>query len=132
VATTPIPEAPAPFPPRTLEQLGALEIGALNYKVLDEVVSHGRKKVVKITYQRCVAWQQIATLLKALKTYQSPDFESIIIMGIDEGDSSVYDFSNGKIQFDQNVRLGSQIIKRYQIETDNGLTSDSLRVVLTE
>lgn len=126
------PEAPAPFPPRSLEQLNALKEGALDYTVLDETVSYGRRKVVKISFQRCVTWQQVATLLKALRAHQSSQFECITIMGVDENGSSIYEFTKGKIQFDQNVRLGSQIIKRYQIETDNGLASDSLRVVLTE
>jgi hypothetical protein len=88
--------------------------------------------MVRIAFQRCVAWQQVATLFKALRSFQSPDFDCIVIMGVDENGSSVYEFSKGKIQFDQNVRLGSQIIKRYQIETDNGLANDSLRIVLAE
>src|SRR5258708_7659746 len=50
----PPPEPPAPFPPRTLEQLQALQAGALEYKVLSEDMSDGRKRIVRISFQKCI------------------------------------------------------------------------------
>ncbi len=126
------PEAPAPFPPHTMQQLKTLEQGALNYSLVSEEESVGRKKTVRILYQRCTPWQQAATLLKALKEQQSDKFTTIIIQGIYGQDNSVYGFTNGQLQFDRNVRLGSQIMNRYQVETGNGFEADSVRIVLSE
>lgn len=128
----PAPQAPAPFPPRTLAQLQALEQGALSYTVLDTMTNGQRKKIVRIIYPRCVAWQQVATLLKALKEQQDSRFETIIIQGYMSPESDVYTFTNGQLTFDHNVRLGSQTLNRYQIETGNGFESDSVRIVLSE
>ncbi len=128
----PAPEAPAPFPPRTMAQLQALEQGALPYTVMDTTTQAGRKKHVRITYPRCVPWQQVATLLKALQEQQESRFESIIIQGYPSQDSGFYAFTNGQLTFDRNVRLGSQTQDRYQIETGNGFESDSVRIVLSE
>ncbi|GAC1387007.1 MAG: hypothetical protein NVSMB33_16550 [Ktedonobacteraceae bacterium] len=128
----PAPEAPAPFPPRTTAQLQTLEQGALPYTVMDTAVQSGRKKLVRITYPKCVPWQQVATLLKALKEQQETRFETLIIQGYLLQDSSIYAFTNGQLTFDRHVRLGSQIQDRYQIETGNGFESDSVRIVLSE
>jgi hypothetical protein len=125
------PEPPAPFPPRNLAQLQALEQGALAYTVVDSTVSNGRKKIVRIVYPKCVSWQQVATLLKALKEQQEDRFETIIIQGVLEQDRLAYAFTNGQLVFDRNVRLGDLTTNRYQIETGNGFESDSVRIVLT-
>jgi len=128
----PAPEAPAPFPPHTVAQLQALEQGALAYTVTDTTTNGQRKKIVRIIYPRCVAWQQVATLLKALKEQQDSRFETIIIQGYLSPDPDVYTFTNGQLTFDRNVRLGSQTLNRFQIETGNGFESDSVRIVLSE
>lgn len=128
----PPPEPPAQFPPRTVEQLQALEQGALAYTVVNSAVGDGRKKIVRIVYPKGVAWQQVATLLKAFKEQQEDRFDTIIIQGVLEQDTQVYAFTNGQLVFDRNVRLGSSITHRYQIETGNGFEIDSVRIVLTE
>ncbi len=126
------PEPPGPFPPRTIAQLQALESGALPYTIAQDSVAAGRKKIVRIVYQRSSAWQQVATLLKAFKEQRSDTFNTIIIQGVFEQDINVYAFTNGQLVFDQNVRLGSQTMNRYQIETGTGFEFDSLRIVLSE
>lgn len=128
----PAPQAPAPFPPRTPAQLQALEQGALSYSVQDTTTNGQRKKIVRIVYPRCAAWQQVATLLKAFKEQQDNRFETFIIQGYMSPESDVYAFTNGQLTFDRNVRLGSQTLNRYQIETGNGFESDSVRIVLSE
>lgn len=115
-----------------MQQLKTLGQGALNYSMVREEESVGRKKTVRILFQRCVPWQQVATLLKALKEQQSDKFNTIIIQGLYGQENSIYGFTNGQIQFDRNVRLGSQVMDRYQIETGNGFETDSVRVVLSE
>jgi hypothetical protein len=127
----PPPEPPAQFPPRTVEQLQAFEQSALAYTVVNSAVGDGRKKIVRVVYPKGVAWQQVATLLKAFKEQQEDRFDTIIIQGVLEQDTQVYAFTNGQLVFDRNVRLGSLITNRYQIETGNGLESDSVRIVLT-
>ena len=129
---SPTPEPPVQFPPRTVEQLQALEEGALAYTVVNSAVGDGRKKIVRIAFPKLVAWQQVATLLKAFKEQQEDRFDTIIIQGVLEQDTQVYAFTNGQLVFDRNVRLGSLITHRYQIETGNGLEIDSVRIVLTE
>ena len=126
------PEAPAPFPPRTLSQLQALEQGALTYTVAETTTNGNRKKIVRIVYPRCVAWQQVATLYKAWKEQQEERFESIVIEGYHTQDANDFTFTNGQITFDRDVRLGSQIMNRYLIETGNGYASDSVRIILNE
>ena len=126
------PEPPAPFPPRTMAHLQALEQGALAYTVVDTTIDNKRKKVVRIAYARCVPWQQVATLLKAFKEQQEAKFESVVIQGAYPQDSRVYAFTNGQLQLDRNVLLGSKVMDRYQIETGTGLESDALRIVLYE
>lgn len=128
----PPPEPPAQFPPRTVEQLQALEPGALAYTVVNSATGDGRKKIVRIVYPKGVAWQQVATLLKALKEQQEERFDTVIIQGALDQDSAIYAFTNGQLVFDRNVRLGGSITNRYQIETGNGFESDSMRMVLTE
>jgi hypothetical protein len=128
----PPPEPPAQFPPRTVEQLQALEQGAFAYTVVNSTAGDGRKKIVRIAYPKSVAWQQVATLLKAFKEQQEDRFDTIIIQGVLEQDTQAYAFTNGQLVFDRNVRLGSLITNRYQIETGNGFEIDSIRVVLTE
>jgi hypothetical protein len=128
----PTPEPPSQFPPRTVEQLQALEQGALAYSVVQSAVGDGRKKIVRIVYPKGVAWQQVATLLKAFKEQLEDRFDSIIIQGVLEQDTQVYAFTNGQLVFDRGVRLGGLIVNRYQIETGNGFEVDSVRIVLTE
>ncbi|GHO94490.1 hypothetical protein KSF_045380 [Reticulibacter mediterranei] len=109
-----------------------LEVGALAYTILDESESYGRKKIVRIGYPSCTGWQQVATLYKALKAYHSAQFDTVIIQGVSPEKADKYNYTNGMVQFDQNVRLGSQMLKRYQIETEDGFSSDAIRIVLTE
>jgi hypothetical protein len=126
----PPPEPPAPFPPSTLTELQALEQGALPYTVVESAVGDGHKKTVRIVYAKGVAWQQVATLLKACKEQEERQFETILIQGVLERDTSVYNFTNGQLRFDRNVRLGGLTTDRYQIETGNGFETDSVRIVL--
>lgn len=134
------PEPPVSFPPRTIEQLKGLEVGALPYTVVSDSVENKRKKIIGITYQRCTAWQQVATLFKAFKEQQGQKterFESIVIRGVPGQDNTIDtfmsdQFTNGQLRFDRNVRLGSQILNRYQIETENGFSYDAIRIVLLE
>lgn len=128
----PPPEPPAPFPPRNVADLQALEQGALSYNVVDSTVGNGRKKIVRISFAKGVAWQQVATLLKAFKEQQEEKFDSIIVQGVSGQDTNAYSFTNGQLTFDRNVRLGSMIMNRYLIETGNGYESDSVRIVLNE
>ncbi len=125
------PEPPAPFPPSTTAELQALEQGALAYSVVESAIGDGRKKIVRIVYPRGVAWQQVATLLKAFHEQQEKDFDTILIQGVLEQDTSVYAFTNGQLRFDRNVRLGGMTTDRFQIETGNGFESDSVRIVLS-
>ncbi len=115
-----------------MAQLKALEPGALAYKVVDEALGDGRKKIVRIVYRQCAQWQQVATLLKAFNEQHKDKFDTLIVQGVLEQEASVYNFTNGQLRFDRNVRLGGQIINRYQIETGTGLESDSARIVLSE
>ena len=115
-----------------MEHLRALEPGAQAYNVVDSSVSTGKKKIVRIAYQRCTGWQQAATLLKALKEQQEDRFDTVIIQGVFPQDTNVYAFTNGQLSFDRNVLLGSQKLTRYIVETGNGFESDSVRIVLTE
>jgi len=128
----PAPEAPVPFPPHTVEQLRALEQGALAFNILDTTTDGKRKKTVRIAYPKSVAWQQVATLLKAFKEQQETQFETIIIQGYLPQDPGGFTFTNGQLIFDRNVRLGGQTLNRYQIDTGNGLAIDSVRIVLSE
>ena len=125
------PEPPAQFPPSTIAELQALEQGALAYSVVESAIGDGRKKIVRIVYPRGVAWQQVATLLKAFHEQQEKDFDTILIQGVLEQDTSVYAFTNGQLRFDRNVRLGGMTTDRFQIETGNGFESDSIRIVLS-
>jgi hypothetical protein len=129
---TSAPEPPAPFPPRTLPQLLSLESGALPYTVVQDTVGDGRKKIVRIAYPPCTAWQQVATLVKALKEFKSDKFDSIIIQGVSEQTAGLYRFTQGQLCLDRNVRLGSQTMDRYLIETGSGYEADSVRIVLSE
>jgi len=115
-----------------MDQLQALEQGAISYTVIDEALSNGRKRTVRISYRACSAWQQVATLLKAFKEQQSDNFDTIIVQGIVTHTTLPYAFNNGQFRFDHNVRLGSQFINRYIIETGTGLESNSLRIVLQD
>ena len=124
------PDPPGPFPPRTLAELQALEQGALAYTVLGSEIEVGRKKIVRIVYAKGAPWQQVATLLKALKEQQDEHFECIIIQGVLDQDTSIYTFTNGQLRFDRDVRLGGSITNRYQIETGTGFESDAMRIVL--
>ena len=126
----PAPEPPAPFPPHTVAELQALEAGALAYTVVDSNIGDGHKKTVRIAYAKGVAWQQVATLLKACKEQQESQLETVLVQGFLEGETSVYNFTNGQLCFDRNVRLGEKITNRYQIETGNGFETDSIRIVL--
>ena len=129
-AQPPPPEPPAPFPPHTIAELKALEPGALSYVVVDTSMGDGHKKTVRIRYAKGAAWQQVATLLKACKEQQEQQAETVIIQGFHEGETSLYNFTNGQLCFNRNVRLGDKITNRYQIETGNGFETDSVRIVL--
>jgi hypothetical protein len=115
-----------------LSQLQALEQGALTYTVAETTTNGNRKKIVRIVYPRCAAWQQVATLYKAWREQQEERFESIIIEGYHTQDANDFAFTNGQLTFDRDVRLGSQIMNRYLIETGNGYASDSVRIILSE
>jgi coenzyme F420-reducing hydrogenase delta subunit len=115
-----------------MAQLKELEQGALTYTLIDDNVSNGKKRIVRINYRRCAAWQQVATLLKAFKEYDSTKFDTVIIQGSLDNETSTYQYTNGQLVFDRNVRLGSQMLNRYQIETGNGFSNESLRIVLTD
>lgn len=130
--TPPVPEAPAPFPPRTFAEMQALLPGAQEATVLETTTGDGHKKIVRISYARVTPWQQVATLLKVFKEQRENEFEAIIIQGFTAQDPAAYGFTNGQLRFDRNVRLGGQIINRYQVETGNGFESDSVRIVLAE
>ena len=129
-APMPEPDAPAPFPPKNVEQLNALEQGALAYNVLDTTVNAQWKKTVRIVFPRCTAWQQAATLLKALKDQLNTNHETIVIQGLQPQDTDIYGFTNGQLTFDRHARLGGQTMARYLLETNDGYASDSVRVVL--
>ncbi len=128
----PAPEPPAPFPPRTTGHLKELVQGALPYTLISDSISNGKRKTVRIAYRHCASWQQVATLLKAYQEFDEKKYDTIIIQGVFENDTSVYSFTNGQLAFDRNVCLGSQTLQRYQVETNNGFSSDSIRFVLTE
>ena len=128
----PAPEPPAPFPPSTIAELRALEQGALPYTVVESSVGDGHKKTVRIVYAKGVAWQQVATLLKVCKEQQEAELETVLIQGVLEHDTTVYNFTNGQLRFDRNVRLGGLTTNRYQIETGNGFETDSVRIVLND
>lgn len=131
VEPTPL-AAPGPFPPKTLEQLQALEKDALAYTVENTSVAVGQKKIVRITYEKGVAWQQMATLAKAFREQRESKYNTIIIQGVLPGEAQIYAFTNGQLVFDKGTRLGSQLLNRYMLETGNGYASDAVRVVLTE
>lgn len=128
----PPPEPPSQFPPHTVEQLRALEEGALAYSVVHSAVGDGRKKIVRIVYPKGVTWQQVATLYKAFKEQLEDGFDTIIIQGVFKQDTEAYAFTNGQLIFDRGVHLGGLILNRYQIETGSGYEADSMRIVLTE
>ncbi|GCF11835.1 hypothetical protein [Dictyobacter arantiisoli] len=126
------PEPPAPFPPRTFAQLKQLKEGALDYTVLNDEGGYGKKKIIRIAFRRCAPWQQVATLLKALDAYDNNKFDTLTIQGVYNQEQSTYAFTNGQLIFDRNVRLGSQTQQRFQIETDDGFSTEALRIVLAE
>lgn len=127
------PEPPVLFPPRTMEQFEALlTTGAQEYTVGESTVSDGKKKIISITYSRCAAWQQAATLFKAFKELQEKQFDIIIIQGTIARQQSTYGYTNGQLQFNRNTRLGAKLNNRYVVETGNGFASDAVRFVLNE
>ena len=133
IVTPPAPEAPAPFPPRTMEHLNALlPSGVQSYTIVESSIGVGRRKLVRIAYQPCTGWQQVATLLKALQEQQEEQCDTIIIQGVLPQQPDVYAFTNGQLEFDRAVRLGGLTGNRYVIETGNGFASDSVRFVLNE
>jgi hypothetical protein len=74
----------------------------------------------------------VATLVKALKEFKSDKFTSIIVQGVSEQNAGAYRFTQGQLCLDRNVRLGSQTMDRYLIETGSGYEADSVRIVLSE
>ena len=133
--STPSPSVPKPdvqFPPRTMAQLQMLKPGKLPYTLISDTASYGKKRIVRIAYRQCPAWQQVATLMEALNEYQSPKFDTIIIQGVSDQAPNSPTFTLGQLVFDRNTRLGDKILDRYQIETGNGFTNDSVRIVLSE
>lgn len=126
-------EPPALFPPRTIAQLKELEPGALDYTLINDDSGYGKKKVVRIAFRRCVPWQQVATLLKAFKEYDEAKFDTVVIQAVHSQEAlEIYEYTNGQLIFDRNVRLGSQTMDRFRIETDNGYSTEALRIVLSE
>jgi len=129
----PEPEAPGPFPPRTFSQLEVLvAAGAQPYTVVTSGVGNGKRKTIRIAYPKCAHWQQAATLFKALKEQLDETSNAIIIQGVFPQQSEVYNFTNGQLQFERNVRLGAQINNRYIIETADGYEFGAVRFVLNE
>ncbi|GCE10151.1 hypothetical protein [Tengunoibacter tsumagoiensis] len=127
-----VPDAPAPFPPRSITHLKQLEQGALDYTFTSEEKGYGKKRIIHISYRHCAPWQQVATLFHALNAYDAEKFDTVVIQGIQNEQNDLYSFNNGQLTFDRNVHLGSQILKRYVFETENGLVIDALRIILTE
>ena len=116
-----------------MEQLNALLTpGAQPYTVVESLVADGKKKIVRIAYASVTAWQQTATLLKALQEQQEGQYNTIIIQGVLPRQQDTYAFTNGQLQFDRAVRLGGSTNNRYVIETGNGFASDAVRFVLNE
>lgn len=129
----PPPESPVPFPPRTMDQFNALlAAGAQSYKIVESSMESGKKKLVRIVFSADADWQQAATLLRALRDQPDEKLNTIIIQGVRSQQEGLYAFTNGQLQLDRNVRLGSQVSSRYIVETGNGFASDSLRFVLNE
>jgi hypothetical protein len=128
----PITEAPIPFPPRTLDELKKLEAYALHYMHVDEILLDGKKKVVCIAFLPCTPWQQVATLLKALTDCDTSLYNTIIIQGVRSKSTDIYNYTDGQLIFDRNVRLGTQLQKRYTIETGNGYSQGSLRLIFSD
>lgn len=130
-ATEPTP--PVSFPPKTVQQLQALSKDGLEYKEISQEEAFGKKKLVCIQFRRCTGWQQVATLLKALDAYDNPKkYNTVIIQGVYNQESNIHEYTNGQLIFDRNVRLGSRLQNRYQIETDNGYSTEAQRIVLSE
>jgi hypothetical protein len=129
-ATEPVPSVP--FPPKTIKQLQALGKDGLEYKEISQEETFGKKKLVYIQFRQCTGWQQVATLLKALAAYDNTKYNTVIIQGVYNQESSTHEYTNGQLIFDRNVRLGSQLQNRYQIETDNGYSTGAQRIVLSE
>ncbi len=125
-------EPPAHFPPHTMTHLRELQAEAMPYTLVGDAVIVGRKKTIRIVYQRCAAWEQVATLLKAFNEQSTGTLDTFVVQGVLEQDTTPYAFTNGQLQFDRGVRLGSQTLNRFQIETGNGFESDSVRIVLSE
>ncbi len=115
-----------------MADLQVLEQEALPYTLMSDTASYGKKRIVRILYQRCAPWQQVATLLKAFTQYNEQQFDTIVLQGILNQETDIYQYTNGQLVFDRNVRLGSQTINRYQIETENGYTNNSIRIVLSD
>jgi hypothetical protein len=127
------PTAPENFPPGTIAHLYSLQQGALPYQQADDIQYYARKKIVRIRYPYSAPWQQVATLMSAFTAFDDPTYDTIIIQGIrDQFHDPIYDYTNGQLIFDRNVRLGSQLQKRYQIETDNGFSNRAQRIVIAE
>jgi hypothetical protein len=99
---------------------------------MDTTIDNKRKQTVRIAYPRCVAWQQVATLLKAFKEVQETPYETVVIQGYLPKDPGLYSFTNGQLILDRHVLLGDKTLNRYQIETGTGFEIDSVRIVLTE
>ncbi len=115
-----------------MAHLRELQAEAMPYTLVGDAIIVGRKKIIRIVYRRCAAWEQVATLLKAFNEQSAGTFDTFIVQGVLEQDKTPYSFTNGQLQFDRGVRLGSQILNRFQIETGNGFESDSVRIVLSE
>jgi hypothetical protein len=118
-----------------MAQLEALQKLALDYSLVSDDESVGAKRIVRVLYQQCPPWQQMATLYKVLqecKEDHAKKFSTVIVQGVTHAEPSFYNFDNGQLIYDCNVRLGSQILNRFQIETENGFAATAVRVVLTE
>ena len=129
----PAPEAPGPFPPRTMAQFNALlASGAQPYTVVESSLAAGKRKLVRIAFPASAGWQQAATLLQALRDLPDEKLDTIIVQGVRTQQPDIYAFTNGQLQFDSAARLGSQVNRRYIVETGNGFASDAVRFVINE
>lgn len=127
------PEPPGPFPPRSMEQFKALlSAGVQQYTVVESSLTAAKRKLVRIAFAPCAGWQQAATLLRALQDAREEKLDTVIVQGVQTQQRDVYAFTNGQLQFDRNVLLGSQVSNRYIVETGSGFSNNSIRFVLNE
>jgi hypothetical protein len=109
-----------------------LASGAQPYTVVESSLAAGKRKLVRIAFPASAGWQQAATLLQALRDLPDEKLDTIIVQGVRTQQPDIYAFTNGQLQFDSAARLGSQVNRRYIVETGNGFASDAVRFVINE